>query len=162
MVRWKRLFDWDHRDHRRWHDEIQSLLPSHRDAAVPSAIPAKEVTLVALRLKYQIEAVIPCELPEERITAPHSNVLTPSVIKTAKSAGKVTGPTSSSDDHGACVVYCLLIVKHWFKMQAQLELWDADLHNLRATACEVLAKLLIEQEDDLLFLMQEMLLKRYS
>ncbi|KAI7655499.1 hypothetical protein KC319_g9987, partial [Hortaea werneckii] len=66
------------------------------------------------------------------------------------------------DDHGACVVYCLLIVKHWFKMQAQLELWDADLHNLRATACEVLAKLLIEQEDDLLFLMQEMLLKRYS
>ncbi|KAK5121661.1 hypothetical protein LTR85_004833 [Meristemomyces frigidus] len=159
MVRWGRLFAWDERDRRHFHDELQALLPSHRDQPVPSAIEAKQVTMVALRLKYQVETVIPCELPPDRITQPHSNVITPAVIKTAKSAGKVSG---SSDDHGACVIYCLLIVKHWFKKQAQLELWDADLHDVRATACEVLAKAIIEEEEDMTYLMQEVLLKRYS
>ncbi|KAK5109636.1 hypothetical protein LTR62_006873 [Meristemomyces frigidus] len=159
MVRWAKLFGWDERDRRHLHDEIQHLLPSHREAEIISAIPARQVTYVALRLKYQIEQVVPCELPEERISAPHSNVITEAVIKTAKSAGKLS---SSSDDHSACVVYCLLVVKHWFKMQAQLELWDADLHNVRATACEVIAKSIIENEEDMSYLMQEVLLKRYA
>ncbi|KAK4544566.1 hypothetical protein LTR36_004138 [Oleoguttula mirabilis] len=161
MVRWGRLFAWDERDRHHLHDEIQALLPSHRDQPVPSAIEAKQVTMVALRLKYQVETVIPCELPPERITQPHSNVITPAVIQTARSAGKVAGG-GGSDDHGACVIYCLLIVKHWFKKQAQLELWDADLHDVRATACEVLAKAIIEEEEDLQYLMQEVMLKRYS
>jgi len=56
----------------------------------------------------------------------------------------------------------LLIVKHWFKQQAKLELWDADLHEVRATACEVIAKKIIEDEEDLNYLMVEVLLKRYS
>lgn len=43
-------------------------------------------------------------------------------------------------EYGACVVYALLVNKRWFKMQAMLELWDADLHNVRAVACEVIAK----------------------
>ena len=38
------------------------------------------------------------------------------------------------------MVYALLVNKRWFKMQAMLELWDADLHNIRAVACEVIAK----------------------
>jgi hypothetical protein len=126
---------------------------------VSAAFPAKAVTFVALRLKYQLEQVIPCELPEERITAPHSNVITPAVIKTAQSAGKVAG---SDEDYASAVVYCLLIVKHWFKRQALLELWDADLHELRATACEMIAKHIIEDTDDNEYLMQEVLLKRYS
>lgn len=138
---------------------MSRLLPTHREANVSSAFPAKAVTFVALRLKYQLEQVIPCELPEERITAPHSGVITPAVIKTAKSAGKVSG---SEEDYGSAVVYCLLIVKHWFKRQALLELWDADLHELRATACEMIAKHIIEDEDDNEYLMQEVLLKRYS
>lgn len=160
MVNWSKLFSWNERDRRHFHDEIQALLPTHhRETDIPSAIPAKEVTFVALRLKYQIEQVIPCELPEDRVTQPHSDVLTPAVIKTAKSAGKVSG---MDKDHGACVVYCLLICKSWFKQQASLELWDADLHQLRATACERMAKEIIESEEDLEYLMQEMLLKRYS
>lgn len=101
--------------------------------------------------------MIPCELPEERITAAHSNVITDDVIKTAKSAGKVR-----DKDYTACVVYCLLIVKSWFKKQAKLELWDADLHEVRAEACEVIAKNIIENEDDFNHLMCEILLKRYS
>jgi len=43
-----------------------------------------------------------------------------------------------------------------------LELWDADLHQVRAEACEVIAKQLIEGEEDLDYLMEDMLLKRYS
>ena len=101
--------------------------------------------------------MIPCELPEERITAAHSNVITDDVIKTAKSAGKV-----GDKDYTACVVYCLLIVKSWFKKQAKLELWDSDLHEVRAEACEVIAKNIIENEDDFNYLMCEILLKRYS
>jgi len=43
-----------------------------------------------------------------------------------------------------------------------LELWDADMHDVRAVACEVIAKTIIESEEDSDYLMQEVLLKRYS
>lgn len=112
-----------------------------------------------MRLKYMLEEVIPCELPEEAITKPHSGVITDAVAKMAKSAGKVSG---RDEDYGSCVIYCLLIVKSWFKRQARLELWDADLHELRAVACEKLCKMIIEEEEDVNYLMQEVLLKRYS
>ena len=109
-----------------------SVLPTRREV-IPSPIPAKEVTKVALRLKYQIEIVIPCEMDEWKITKAHSNVITPAVVRTAKSAG--------GEEHKACVVYCLLVVKKWFKKQAILEMWNAELHNVRAVACEVIAKM---------------------
>lgn len=111
---------------------LLTVLPSHNADLPPSAFPAKEVTKVALRLKYQIEQVIPCELEEEKITRANSAVITPKVLKTAKEAG--------GSEYAACVVYCLLVCKRWFKKQANLELWDADLHDVRAVACEVLAK----------------------
>lgn len=97
-----------------------------------SAIPPAEVTKVALRLKYQIEQVIPCELEESRVTSANSPVITRKVIRTAKDAG--------GEEYKGCVVYCLLVCRRWFQRQAVLELWDAGLHNLRAVACEVLAK----------------------
>ena len=53
-----------------------------------------------------------------------------------------------TEDYGACIIYCLLVCKHWFKQQAKLELWDADLHELRAIACERLAKFIIEEEEE--------------
>lgn len=154
MVRWKRLFDWDGQDRRRLHDEFQGLLPTHREPVVHSPIPAKEVTKVALRLKHQVEQVIPCELEESQITRPHSHIITQKVIDVAKQAG--------GEEHKACVVYCLLVVKRWFQRQAKLELWDADLHEGRAVACEMIAKRIIEAEEDAQYLMQEVLLKRYS
>lgn len=43
-----------------------------------------------------------------------------------------------------------------------MELWDADLHQVRAVACEVLAKKIIEEEEDLKYLLHEVLLTRYS
>ena len=75
---------------------------------------------------------MPCELEEEAITRAHSRIISPKVLKAAKEAGGA--------DNGACVVYCLLVNKRWFKQQALLELWNTDLHNVRAVACEVIAK----------------------
>jgi hypothetical protein len=63
---------------------------------------------------------------------PHSRVITPKAIKAAKEAG--------GKDYGACVVYCLLLNKKWFKRQSVLEIWDAELHQVRAVAAEVIAK----------------------
>ncbi|KAJ9619144.1 Calcium channel yvc1 [Taxawa tesnikishii (nom. ined.)] len=148
MVKWSRLFNLDGSDRRHLHDEFQSLLPTHRNDTIPSAIPAKEVTKVALRLKHQIEQVIPCELPEESVTKAHSSVITPAVVATAKSAGKIHAPGSSEAPRRITA--------------PALELWDADLHDVRAVACEVLAKKIIEDEDDTGYLLEEVLLKRYS
>lgn len=130
------------------------VLPSNTNDLLPSAMDPAAVTKVALRLKFQIEQVVPCELEEAKITRANSPVITRRVIATAKSAG--------GKDHEACVVYCLLVCYRWFKRQAMLELWDADLHDVRATACLVLAKQLIELEENQEYLLQELLLKRYS
>jgi hypothetical protein len=108
------------------------VLPTYHEETIPSAIDPVEVTKVALRLKYLIEACIPCELEEELITKPHSRIITEKVLKAAKEAG--------GDEFGACVVYCLLVNKRWFHRQAKLEIWDADLHNVRAVAAEMIAK----------------------
>jgi Ion transport protein len=104
--------------------------------------------------RYQIEEVIPIELPEEKITSANSPVITKKVVKLAKEAG--------GKEYAACVVYCLLVCKRWFRRQALLELWDADLHNVRAMACEIISKRIIEGEEDQDYLMQDILLKRYS
>ncbi|KAI0438600.1 hypothetical protein F4803DRAFT_569411 [Xylaria telfairii] len=130
------------------------VLPLHRDRSIQSAIPAPEVTKIALRLRYLVQECVPCELEQHQITQPHSKVITQKVIKAAEDAGGA--------ENRACVVYCLLVVKHWFRHQALCELWDADLHQLRATACEVIAKQIIETEDDLTYLLHSVLLKRYS
>lgn len=108
------------------------MLPSNRNDLIESAIDPASVTKVALRLKYQIEQVVSCEMEESKITMANSPVITPKVIMTAKDAG--------GEEHKGCVIYCLLVCKRWFKRQAMIELWDADLHNVRAEACEVLAK----------------------
>lgn len=75
---------------------------------------------------------MPCELEESVITKAHSAIITPAVIETAKAAG--------GEEYKACVVFCLLVCKKWFSKQAVLELWDADMHEVRAVACEVIAK----------------------
>lgn len=77
---------------------------------------------------------MPCELEEDSITRANSNVVTLAVVKAAKEAG--------GEEYKACVVYALLVNRRWFRKQATLELWDADLLNVRATACEVIAKLM--------------------
>ncbi|KAN0095996.1 hypothetical protein V8E51_014801 [Hyaloscypha variabilis] len=155
MVQWKKLFGLDgSADRHIWREEARRLLPTYHEEALPSAIPAPEVTKIALKLRYLLEECVPCELEESHITCSHSRIITRKVVQAAKEAGGA--------EYGACVVYALLVNKRWFKMQAMLELWDADLHNVRAVACEVIAKQLIEGEDNQEYLLQEILLKRYS
>ncbi|KAH7128199.1 hypothetical protein B0J11DRAFT_524371 [Dendryphion nanum] len=155
MVKWSRLFNSDGHDRRhRIQDELRGLLPTRREHLPPSPIDPKEVTKIALRLKHQIEQIIPCELEESKVTRAHSPIITPGVIKTAKQAG--------GEEHKACVVYCLLVVKRWFKRQSIAELWDADLHDVRAVAAEIMAKRIIEEEEDTEYLLEQVLLKRYS
>lgn len=127
---WDRHPGHGHHDH--WWLERRRLLPSYRDENVVSAIPAPAVTEVALRLRHLVEQCVPCELDEALITCAHSKVITKKVVKAAKEAG--------GREHRACVVFCLLVNKRWWKHQALVELWDADLHNVRAVACEVIAK----------------------
>lgn len=153
MVRWKQLFTMGDMD-RHLRDETRSLLPSNRNDLIESALEPADVTKVALRLKYQIEQVVCCEMEEFKITKANSPVITRKVIQTAKEAG--------GKEHQACVVFCLLVCYRWFKKQAELELWDADLHDARAVACEVLAKQIIELEPNQEFLLFSLLLKRYS
>ncbi|GAP90365.1 putative potassium ion channel Yvc1 [Rosellinia necatrix] len=156
---WSRMIGWDRHpahNHREWsiRDSQRRLLPLHRGQSIQSAIPAPEVTKVALRLRHLIQECVPCELEDQQITRPHSKVITQKVIKAAKEAG--------GTEYGACVVYCLLVAKRWFRHQALCELWDAGLHELRATACEVIAKQIIETEDDMTYMLHSVLLKRYS
>ena len=98
--------------------------------------------------------MIPIELPEEKVTSANSPVITKKVVQLAKEAG--------GSGYAACVIYSLLVNKRWFERQAVLELWDAELHELRAMACEIIAKRIIEAEENAEYLMQELLLKRFS
>jgi hypothetical protein len=109
-----------------------TVLRSDTEDGLTPAIHAKDVTRVALRLKYQVEQVVSCELNEEDITRANSPIITRKVIQTAKDAG--------GTEHAACIIYSLLMCLQWFKRLELLELWDAELHGVRATACEVLAK----------------------
>lgn len=93
-------------------------------------------------------------MEEQLVTKPHSQVITSKVVKAAKEAG--------GQENRSCVVYCLLVNMRWFRAEATVELWDADLHTLRATACGVIAKTIIETEEDLEYLLHDVLLRRFS
>jgi len=99
MVKWSQLFNADGRDRRHQiQDELSALLPTARRAERLPAPPIdpKEVTKIALRLKHQIEQVIPCELEEDQITKAHSPILTKAVLDTAKAAGESSTRHASS------------------------------------------------------------------
>lgn len=129
------------------------VLPHHHEH-IQSAIPAPEVYKVCLRLRLLIQECIPCEMEEDKVTRAHSRVITKKVIQAAKEAGGF--------ENRGCVVFCLLVNTRWFRHESVTELWDADLHTLRAVACGVIAKALIESEDDTEFLLHSVLLRRYS
>jgi hypothetical protein len=172
MVKWSRIFQLDGANAHRLAEEarrrtahnpsIPQYLPTSltslavipiRESAIDTPYDPAEVTKVALRLRHLLCEVIPCELEEDRITRPHSRIITPAVLQAAREAG--------DSKYRDCVVYCLLVNKAWFRAQAKIEIWDAELHNLRAVGAEVVAKALIEAEEDTEYLMHRLLLQRY-
>ncbi|KAA8646454.1 putative potassium ion channel Yvc1 [Aspergillus tanneri] len=155
MGYWKSIFPSDReRTGRRLQADRRRLLSSSNADRISTGHDAKEVTKVALRLKYQVEQVISCELEESTITDPNSRVITSEVVQTAKQAG--------GDELQTCVLFCLLVCLRWFKIQASQELWDSDLHERRALTCEVIAKRIIEAEENQDAQLMATLLKRYS
>uniref|UniRef100_A0A093VE18 Calcium channel YVC1 n=1 Tax=Talaromyces marneffei PM1 TaxID=1077442 RepID=A0A093VE18_TALMA len=145
----------------RLHGERRPLLPAYAADDISPGLPAKEVTKIALRLKYQIEQVIPYELQQSLIANPNSSIITKDVIRTAKEAG--------GEEYRACVLFCLLVCQKWFHTEGLHALWDSPLCDCRALACQVIAKKLcllslfrIESEEDQEWLHKEALLKRYS
>ncbi|KAF8477351.1 hypothetical protein BDZ91DRAFT_709107 [Kalaharituber pfeilii] len=149
----RRIFTFNSRKGRVDDETSTFLLPRHRHSH-HSAIPPKEVTKAALKLKHLVENVVPCELKESHITRPHSQIITHNVVELARSA--------AGDEYRSCVVYCLLVCLRWFKRQATLEMYDADLNVLRAEACQVIAKKIIESTEDQTYLFQNILLQRFS
>ncbi|OAA33612.1 potassium ion channel Yvc1 [Moelleriella libera RCEF 2490] len=145
-----RLFGLDGRESGQNRPHSQEWLQEEERASVP----AEEVTKVCLRLRQLIQDCVPCEMEESRVTTPHSRIITAKVIQAAKEAG--------GKEFGGCVVYSLLVNQKWFRREALSELWDSDLHKLRAQACGVIAKLIIEGEEDLNYLLYAVLLRRYS
>ncbi|KAF3904922.1 hypothetical protein ABW20_dc0108801 [Dactylellina cionopaga] len=107
-----------------------------------------------MRIKYLVEETVPCELVEDDIIKPHSPIITNKVIELCRNAG--------GDENKSCVIYCLLVCLQWFRWQSLKELYDADLGHLRATACQMLAKRIIESTEDQEYLFLELLLKRFS
>lgn len=83
------------------------VLPHLHNEEIDSAIPPVEVTKVCLRLRHLVQECVPCEMEESRITAPHSRIITPHVIRAAKEAG--------GQEHKGCVVRygCLYAAQHW-------------------------------------------------
>ncbi|KAJ5561312.1 ATPase P-type K/Mg/Cd/Cu/Zn/Na/Ca/Na/H-transporter [Penicillium sp. DV-2018c] len=155
MGHWRDFFSADRGSTRhRLEVERRRLLPAYAGDDPQASIASKEIAKVALRLKYQIEQVVSCEVEESALTDPNSRIITDEVVATAKQAG--------GDDYKRCVVYCLLVCLRWFRIQSSVELWDSDLHQVRAVACEVIAKRIIESEHDQGVLLREILLKRYS
>ncbi|KAF3908316.1 hypothetical protein AA313_de0207252 [Arthrobotrys entomopaga] len=146
--------------HHRGYQPRRHALPRIRRSSAdlledhPTGIDPKTVTLVSMRIKYLVEETVPCELEEEQMTKPHSPILTSKVVDLCRNAG--------GEENKPCVIYCLLVCLQWFRWQSVKELYDADLGQLRATACQILAKRIIESTEDQEYLFQELLLKRFS
>ncbi|KJK89927.1 hypothetical protein H633G_06167 [Metarhizium anisopliae BRIP 53284] len=135
-------------------EEERALLPHFNHQQMTSAVPASEVTKICLRLRHLVQECVPCEMEESRVTAPHSRIITTKVVQAAKEAG--------GQEYRGCVVFCLLVNQRWFQREALIELWDSSLHKLRAEACAVISKALIENEEDTNYLLYSVLLHRYS
>ncbi|KAF4584190.1 potassium ion channel Yvc1 [Ophiocordyceps camponoti-floridani] len=135
-------------------EEERALIPLFGPRREQYAVPPLEATKICLRLRRLIQECIPCEMDESRITTPHGRIITSKVLLAAQEAG--------GREHRSCVAFCLLINYRWFQQEARAELWDSSLHQLRKEACAVVAKAIIDDEQDVPYLMHDILLRRYS
>ncbi|BFZ62032.1 Calcium channel yvc1 [Saitoella coloradoensis] len=135
-----------------------ALLPySENDLHRSPAISAQHCTKVALRIRYLVQEIIPVAYKESHVTKPNSRIITSDVIELVRTRAGV-----DSKETNACVVYALLMCRRWFMKQSKSNLPDADLNNLRAVACDVLAKQIIDTTDDVDELFKSLLFRRYS
>lgn len=125
----------------------------------------RQVWRIAVNLKKLIDEVIAIEYKEEEITQPNSPILNEKVIKLVYVAagGKGDGKLgSSSHRYQSALVFSLLKVCGWYWQQAEFELYDTNLYNLRAIAAQTLAAIVIESIHDDEYLFLAMLCHRFT
>lgn len=125
----------------------------------------RQTLRVAMNLKNLIDKVIPTCFEEQEVTNSHSPILNKKVVELAYRAagGKGDGKRgTSSFKYRACLIFALLKVTGWYWQQAEFELSDNELYQLRATAAQTLAATIIEETLDDEYLFLGMLCHRYQ
>ena len=127
---------------------------------------SSQILKLIRRIKRLIDTVIPIEFDRSQISRPDSPILTEQVYKLLIESPHFTcenNYNNNSDDAlKGTLVFALLIAKKWYGKASQNFLYDSALYDLRALACEYLAKRVIEREQDEYFLFKYMLCKRYT
>lgn len=134
-------------------EESRSLLVGGPDAKpIP---PPEKVTQAARKIKYLVTELIPMQVKESHLTNPKSRIITEKVLNLVEKAASDAGVAG-------CVVFCCLYCAQFFKRLCLQNIPDADTNVLRALACELIAKRLLERQEDEDFLYSEVLLRRYQ
>lgn len=142
--------------------EMESLSNNpYTDKFFPNS---RQIWRICVNLKKLIDGIISIEFDESQVTHPNSAILNINVLELVYKAagGKGDGkPDTSSFRYRASLPFCLLKVCGWYWQQAELELYDTQLHKLRATAAQILAANIIEETKDDEYLFLAMLCHRY-
>lgn len=126
---------------------------------------SRQLWRICSNLKKLIDKIISVEFEESQITQAGSPILNENVIALAYKAagGKGNGkPGTSSHRYQASLIFALLKVCEWYWQQAEYELYDTNLYNLRAVTAQALASTIIERTEDDEYLFLAMLTHRYS
>lgn len=151
-------------DNSRQNDEA-SLMDEGYDIQNGNCANLRQTWRVAINLKNLIDKVIPTCFEEKEITTTHSPILNKQVVELVYRAagGKGNGKRgTSSFKYRACLVFALLKVTGWYWQQAEYELSDNQLFQLRAVAAQTLATIIIEETKDDEYLFLGMLCHRYQ
>lgn len=143
----------------------ESLLPLTEDELSSFVPPSpRQVLRICLNLKHLIDNVVPIQFEPEVVTSSESRIINDKVVKLALEAAGGQGDGkkgSSSQKYRAVLVFALLKVTGWYWELAATELHNSELFNLRADAAQLLAKLIIEKENNDKYLFIQMLCRRY-
>ncbi|EGV61666.1 Calcium channel yvc1 [Yamadazyma tenuis] len=126
---------------------------------------SRQVWRICSNLKHLIDKVVSVEFAESDITDAGSPILNENVIGLVYKAagGKGNGKEgTSSYRYQSSLVFCLLKVCDWYWQQAEYELYDTNLYNLRAVAAQRLAADIIERTENDEYLFLAMLCHRYT
>jgi hypothetical protein len=150
-------------------DELEQALnnaPSSEESVLLQYCPNPRQTLrICLNLKKLIDKVVPIMFEEKDLLALNSPILNENVLNLVYRAagGKGDGAKgTSSYKYRAALGFCLLKVCDWYWQQAEYELYDNELYNLRATVAQQIAKLIIEEQANDEYLFLGLLCHRYT
>ncbi|CAI5757988.1 unnamed protein product [Candida verbasci] len=146
-------------------EEHEGSIYGHDDESWQSCPNSRQTFRICTNLKLLIDKVIPIVFDKNDLFAADSSILNEKVIDLVYKAagGEGNGKKgSSSYKYQASIVFCLLKVCDWYWQQAEFELSDNELFDLRALSAQTLASIIIEREKDDEYLFLRMLCHRYT